>query len=319
MEALRNFLLFMVMGPIAAFAISGCVTTEPALPGIEQEPLTFESANNARSVSVVASIYVPQNKTSSLPLIITQHGSSRDGLTFADGNGQTDEYSSRLIQQGTKSGFAVVAIDAFAGTSVTPNSKTRFPDAYRYAVDLKNVLAADRRFDPKNVFYTGFSFGADQVNKAYDARYKFQGAEWKAVAAAEPGCNVIPKPTGRSFPILIIKGSESHYHTQPCRYFEKLLRKAGNTATLFEIKGANHFFSSNGTITKGVAVNGCFDNPVIRQPDGSFRFASGEGATREEVISRCFTEQAGLGKNREYLDNVIQMVLAYFGDQLGKR
>ena len=186
-------------------------------------------------------------------------------------------------------------------------------------MDLKNVLAADRRFDPKNVFYTGFSFGADQVNKAYDARYKFQGAEWKAVAAAEPGCNVIPKPTGRSFPILIIKGSESHYHTQPCRYFEKLLRKTGNTATLSEIKGANHFFSSNGTITKGVAVNGCFENPVIRQPDGSFRFASGESATREKVISRCFTDQAGSGKNREYLDNVIQMVLTYFEDQLGKR
>ena len=43
---------------------------------------------------------------------------------------------------------------------------------------------------------------------------------WKAVASAEHGCNIFQKPIKLNFPILIIKGEESHY------YIEKILSES---------------------------------------------------------------------------------------------
>ena len=135
---------------------------------------------------------------------------------------------------------------------------------------------------------------------------------WRAVAAVEPGCNVISEPVKVSFPILLIKGSESHYYLEPCQYFERLLRAVGNEVTLSIIEGANHFFSTNGRITEGIAVNGCRFNPIIRKQDGTVQFSDGSPATRRLSKQKCYTKEAGSGKNRLLLDGVIDQVLDFF-------
>jgi dienelactone hydrolase len=217
----------------------------------ESKILVFKSTNRGGVKPLVALVATPINARGQLPVIITHHGSSRDGMTFSDGVGRTDEYSTRLIKQGTKRGFVVVAPDEFYETDIQPNEKTKFPNSYRYILDLKKKLGEDQRFDKNNFFFTGFSFGAGQVGKAADGRFDYQTVPWRAVAAAEPGCNVISQPADVKFPVLLIKGDESHYYVEPCQYFERLLLSAEIDVTLTVIRGANHFFSSNGVIRKG--------------------------------------------------------------------
>ena len=292
--------------------MSACVTLPAETPTYTTKIFTFNSNNRGLERSVIAMIAMPLKTKGRLPVIITQHGSARDGIVFPGGRGQTDEYSTRLIHEGTKRGFAVIALDAFYKTGIQPKDKTKFPDAHQYALDLKSILASDPRFDSANFFYTGFSYGAGQVNKSVDNRVASNSIPWRAVASAEPGCNVISEPVKVPFPILLIKGSESHYYLEPCQYFVRLLKAAQVDVTLSVIKGANHFFSTDGRITEGKAVNGCRFNPVIRKHDRTLQFADGSPASRRLIIEKCFTNEAGSGKNRLFLDDVIDRVLDFF-------
>ena len=296
---------------IGMFSLSACVTSPAEKLAYTAEVFEFSGTSRGKEKPVIAMIATPPGSKGKLPLIITLHGSSRDGVTFPGGKGRTDEYSSRLMSEGTKRGFAVVTLDAFYKTNIQPSEKTTFPNAHQYALDLKDILAKDRRFDTENFFYTGFSYGAGQVNKSVDIRTDFKSTPWRAVAAAEPGCNVISEPVKVSFPILMIKGSESHYYVEPCQYFARLLKSAGVSVELDVIEGANHFFSTDGRIVRGKAVNGCRFNPVIRKKD-RFEFADGSPATLQIIRQKCFTKMGGAGKNRLLLDGVIERVLDYF-------
>ena len=313
MFRLSKFLLISVV----LLSLTACVTSRGDKPNYKSEIIRFFSLSRGVEKPVIAMIAIPLELRGPMPVIITQHGSSRDGTKFFGGEGRTDEYSTRLMTEGTKRGFAVAAIDAFYKTNIQPGDKMTFPNAQQYALDLKDILAKDVRFDPTNLFFTGFSYGAAQVNKSVDIRTNFQSIPWRAVAAAEPGCNIVSEPVKVPFPILLIKGSESHYYLEPCQYFERLLRSAGINVELDVIDGANHFFSTGGRITKGVAVNGCRFNPVIRRANGDFQFANGATATRSLVKQKCFTTEGGAGKNRLLLDGVIDRVLDYFEKHRG--
>ena len=303
---------------IGMFSLSACVTSPAEKLGYTAEVYEFSGTSRGKQKPVIAMIAIPPGSKGKLPLIITLHGSSRDGLNFPGGKGRTDEYSSRLMREGTRRGFAVVALDAFYKTDIQPSEKTTFPNAHQYALDLKDILAKDPRFDTKNFFYTGFSYGGGNVLKSVDIRTDFKSMPWRAVASAEPGCNVISEPVKVPFPLLIIKGSESHYYLEPCQYFERLLRAAEVNVTLAVIEGANHFFSTDGRIVRGMAVNGCRYNPVIRKKNKSaggkpwLEFADGSPATLQLIRQKCFTNMGGAGKNRLLLDNVIERVLDYF-------
>ena len=290
----------------------GCQKTQIENTIYNSEILNFTSESRGVEKPVIALIVTPKKSQGPFPVIISQHGSSRDGMRFPGGDGYTDEYSTRLIREGVKRGFAVVAIDAFYKTKLQPNQKGKFPDAFQYALDLKEILVKSPRFDRENIFFTGFSYGAAQVNKSVDIRADYKSTQWKAVASAEPGCNVISDPINVGFPILMIKGSDSHYYIEPCQYFERLLRKTGVDVTFTVIKESNHFFSTNGKNTKGIAVNGCRHNPVVRMQNGSMLFADGTRATRRLIRNRCFTREAGSGKNRAHLDLVINYILTFF-------
>ena len=303
---------------IGMFSLSACAASPAEKLPYTAEVYEFSGTSRGKEKPVIAMIATPPGSKGKLPLIITLHGSSRDGLNFPGGKGRTDEYSSRLMREGTRRGFAVVALDAFYKTDIQPSEKTTFPNAHQYALDMKDVLAKDRRFDTKNFFLTGFSYGGGTVLKSVDSRTDFKTMPWRAVASAEPGCNVISEPVKVPFPLLIIKGSESHYYLEPCQYFERLLRAAEVNVTLAVIEGANHFFSTDGRIVRGIAVNGCRYNPVIRKKDKSaggnpwFEFADGSPATLQLIRQKCFTKIGGAGKNRLLLDGVIERVLDYF-------
>ena len=249
----RFLKLLSILG--VPMGVSACVTLPIEKPAYKSEMIGFSSTSRGKEKSVVAMIATPLGSKDKLPLIVTQHGSNRDGVIFPGGKGRTDEYSSRLMREGTKRGFAVAALDAFYETSLNPQDKGKFPDAHNYALDLKHILAKDQRFDLNNFFYTGFSYGAGQVTKSVDIRTDFKLIPWRAVAAVEPGCNVISEPVEVTFPVLMIKGSESHYYVEPCQYFARLLKSAGVSVELNIIDGANHFFSTDGRIVEGTAVN----------------------------------------------------------------
>ena len=116
---------------------------------------------------------------------------------------------------------------------------------------------------------------------------------------------------------LIVQGNENEQvpAQRVQALVEKISKQKGVIINIDLINGANHFFSANGEIVDGVAVNGCADNPVIRYPNGSRKFADGTVATRELFVSRCITRQGGKGKSREYLDEVVRGVIAFFERQ----
>ena len=305
----RALFTVLLIAPIGQAASGG----QPLPSGLD---VSFEGEERKFGARTIPSaLFLPPAHSGRVPLIISQHGSSRDGTSFADGQGKTDEYSTRIVREGTQAGFAVAVLDAFAGTGLRPNNKRKFPDAARYAVQLHEALRQHPRIDSDNVFYTGFSYGAAQVLKQQGARWAPVNSPWRALAAAEPGCNVVSLPASVPYATLIIKGGESHYGPAPCEYYIDMIATAGNQVEYWLLPGANHFFSANGEIVDGTAVNGCADNPVIRYPDGRRKFADGTVATRELFVSRCITRQGGKGKSREYLDEVVRGVIAFFERQ----
>ena len=264
---------------------------------------------------VLVEISLPKEIKGKLPIIITQHGSTRDGKKIEDG--AIDEYSKRIIEEGTKQGFAVAAIDAFYKKEVKPTDKTIFPNATEYANNLRKILVADNRFDKNKIFYTGFSYGAEQVLKTIGAPFNNQNPKsWRAVVAAEPGCNAFHQPVKLNFPVLIIKGEESHYYIEPCKILEKEMLKKGNNVSIVVLPKANHYFSTNGKIGKGIAVNGCRYNPIIKKSDGTQQMYDGSKISRKEARKKCLTSESGKGKNRKKLNEVVKLTVDFFKENL---
>ena len=281
------------------------------------EYLKFNSPDKKfpNNPEVLVEISFPKDTKGKLPIIITQHGSTRDGKKIEDG--AIDEYSKRIIEEGTKQGFAVAAIDAFYKKEIKPTDKTLFPNATVYANNLRKILVEDDRFDKNKIFYTGFSYGAEQVLKTIGAPFNSENPKsWKAVVAAEPGCNSFHQPVKLSFPLLLIKGEESHYYIEPCKILEKELLKKGNNVSMVVLPKANHYFSTNGKIGKGIAVNGCRYNPIIRKSDGTQQMYDGSKISKKEARKKCLTSESGKGKNRKKLNEAVKLAVDFFKDNL---
>jgi dienelactone hydrolase len=281
------------------------------------EYLKFNSKdkNFPNHPEVLVEISFPKKFTGKLPIIITQHGSTRDGKKIKDG--AIDEYSKRIIEEGIKQGFAVAAIDAFYKKDIKPTDKTIFPNAVVYANNLRKILSEDGRFDKNNIFYTGFSYGAEQVLKTIGAPFNNENPKsWKAIVAAEPGCNSFHQPVKLNFPMLIIKGEESHYYIEPCKILEKELLKKDNNVSLVVLPKANHYFSTNGKIGKGIAVNGCRYNPIIRKSDGTQQMYDGSKILKKEARRKCLTSESGKGKNRKKLNKAVKLTVDFFKNNL---
>ena len=258
---------------------------------------------------VLAQIHFPFNIKEGLPIIIHQHGSTRDGFKFKKWGGKTDEWGKRLLDKATERGYAVALLDTFYKRKLEPTDKNKFPNAILAALELSYILSQDVRFDKSKFFYTGFSYGAEQVLKLQDKRSAYNNI-FRAAVAAEPSCNIVSNPYRTKTATLMIKGEESHYYPVACKYYFNMIKEMGNEIEYVSIPKANHFFSLNGSITKGKAVNGCSDNIVIRSKR-KLRFADGTPTNSEEVLKKCFTTEAGKGKTRERLNEAINIALNF--------
>lgn len=264
---------------------------------------------------VPVELWIPDAGQAAYPLIIAQHGSTQDGYRFEGGKGRTDAYVSRLMRAAIQRGFAVAVLDAFFEKGLAPSDKTRFPSATAYGVGLRAVLLARHaNLDPRNTFYTGFSYGGDS---AMGQLARWNRTPWAAVAAAEAGCNMFPKPRPLDYPVLIVKGSESHYYPRACQIAAEEHRKIGNRVDVFMIDKANHYFSLNGQIVRGLAFNGCADNPaIVDDASGTIAFHDGTPTTLDEVQRRCFRNEGGKGQTYERMDLAIEKVLDFFAQNL---
>lgn len=260
---------------------------------------------------VPVEINLPASGSPPFPVIISQHGSQRDGKTFTGGAGKTDEYTKRLIERASARGYAVLAIDAFYNKGLEANDKMQFPTASVYAEMLRDKVGELTSLDPNNIFYTGFSYGGRSV---LDALYKpIEIAKWRALAAAEPDCNTFAAPKALLTPVLVMKGGESHYPPKPCEIMAKMYQEAGSDFTVKLFPKSNHFFSHNGRIGKGKAYNGCSDDPIVIYGRGNFKTASGVPVSFEELrAGRCMTATSGSGKSREDLNQAVDTVLDFF-------
>ena len=262
---------------------------------------------------VIAEIHLPKKKLENISVIIVQHGSNRDTFKFQKWDGKSDEWAKRIVKKGIENGYAVAVIDAFYKKGLKPGDKKKFPNASLYAIALKDILSEDLRFNKNNFFYTGFSFGGGSATKFLDERMKDKlTIPWKAIVSSEPPCNTVSYPIKIKSPILIIKGEESHYPVRSCVYYAKIIKEKGNNIELITIPKVNHFFSFNGKIVKGIAVNGCPDNIAFTYPDGSWKFADGTPSTRKEVAKKCISDRGGSGKTREKLDLAVDYTLNFF-------
>jgi dienelactone hydrolase len=265
--------------------------------------------DNVRGMKFAYEVYSP-NISDPVPVIISLHGSSRDGQYLSNGVARTDEYTTRIIKEGNKRGFAVVAIDAFYQSNLQPHNKTMFPAAWRMAVKIKSILEQNPNYT--DFYLTGFSYGAGQTMSVNDARLTYKKQPWKAVAGAAPGCNRFSEPVKFDYPIAIFKGEKDHYSPRACKFYANMLIKANNNVTFEIIPKVNHFFSTDEGIVDGKAQNGCTDNPIIRYPDGSMKFLDGTGISKRQSRSACLTNQSGKGKDRLKLDIVVKKVVTFF-------
>ena len=295
------FIFFMVLYMPAALA--------------ETLKLEIEERKFGKSEILVEIVLPDENVNGKLPLIITQHGSTLDA-EIKGSKVRTDEHSKRLLQSAVKQGFAVAVIDAFYTHDIKPTQKHKQPWAADYAKGLAAFLSKDSRFDPHKFFFSGFSYGGHHAHFLFEDLNFTSEHTWAAIVAAEPPCNAFFDAKKYLTPLLTIKGGESHYKPRPCEILTALYEDKGTDATLIVYPKSNHYFSHNGKITKGLAFNGCNDNPIIMQANGTWAFLDGEKATPKIAAKRCMTKTGGSGKSREDLDLAIDDTLKFFQEKI---
>ena len=260
---------------------------------------------------------IPDNPIKNpIPLIILQHGSSRDAGNISNGIVQTDVQMKKLSESALNNGFAVAIIDAFYKKNIKSNQKTKFPQAKLYAKQIASYFSKNPELDPNNFFYTGFSYGGHAALMLINDLEFGDKRKWAGIVSLEPPCNIFHEPRNFITPILVLKGGESHYEPKPCQTMIDLYVSAGADASLKIFPKSNHFFSHNGKIVKGVAFNGCGDNPVVVGITNSLKFLDGSQANRKLVRKKCFTNTAGPGKSREDLKLVINTSIKFFKSKL---
>ena len=282
------------------------------------ETIELELSERKYGISKVpVELIFPQNPIKKpIPLIILQHGSTRDAGNISNGIVQTDIQMKNLSEVSLNNGFAVAIIDAFYEKNIKGSQKTKFPDAHIYAKQVALHFSKDSKLDSNNFFYTGFSYGGHAALMIMNDLKFGDDKKWAGIVSLEPPCNIFHEQRNFIAPILVLKGGESHYEPKPCKTMIDLYASAGADASLKIFPKSNHFFSHNGKIVKGVAFNGCGDNPVIIGIDNSLRFLDGSQANPKIVRKKCFTKTAGSGKSREDLKLAINASIEFFKSKL---
>ena len=282
------------------------------------ETIKLELSEKKFGVSQVpVELVFPKNPIKKpFPLIILQHGSTRDAGSVSNGIVQTDVQMRNLSKAALNNGFAVAIIDAFYQKNLKANQKTKFPDAQVYAKQVASYFSKKPELDPNNFFYTGFSYGGHAALMLMDDLKFGDNKKWAGIVSLEPPCNIFHEQRNFITPILVLKGGESHYEPKPCKTMIDLYVSKGTDAELIIFPNSNHFFSHNGKIVKGVAFNGCGDNPVLIGMNKNLRFLDGSQANPKIVRKKCFTKTGGSGKSREDLKLAIDSSIKFFKSKL---
>jgi len=278
------------------------------------EFILFELNNQ----KVRAVLFFPEEKKEKYPVIITQHGSSptiRIGeCSFFGGErcALTDTFSKKIIEEGTKAGFAVVAIDAFSELRVSKSDKTKFPQAWRYATRLKTILSDDKRIQADSVFYTGWSYGGHSVMRMLDTH---MNDSWKAIAPVEAGCQFQHTPIKQSYPTLFVMGADSHYSPTPCLYLNDQLKAIGNQSEAVVIPGVSHSFSTRGDRAApnggGISLSGCPNNFFIIDRQGNWTRRDGSPADARTAWTECTAPGIG-GGMEDKMSLAVSHVIGFF-------
>jgi hypothetical protein len=78
---MRKLLLKLISILAGILSVSASVTTPTEKTSYTAETIIFNSISRGEEKSVIAMIALPLRVKGPLPVIITQHGSSRDGIT----------------------------------------------------------------------------------------------------------------------------------------------------------------------------------------------------------------------------------------------
>ena len=299
---------FMLL--LSVFTFLFCGQSEPVWA--ETIKLNIEERKHGKSIVPVKFLLPSRPIKKPIPLVILQHGSTRDAGKVFNSIVETDEHQKQLAKAALDSGFAVAIIDAFYKKKLKSNQKTQFPDAEEYARQTASYFALDKRLDPSNFFYSGFSYGGHSALLLMGDLRIDDTYNWAGIIAAEPPCNIFHEARKFHSPLLTIKGGESHYEPLPCETMTRIYKKAGADAEIVTLPKSNHYFSHNGKINKGLAFNGCGDNPVIVKKSGKYVFLDGSIATRNIIREKCFTKEGGSGKSREDLTQAIKTSVQFF-------
>ena len=274
--------------------------------------------NRKKEWDIAAEINFPKQQLDQYPVIVVQHGSSRNGYKFKKEGGKSDEFSKNILKKGLENGYVVVVPDMFYNGPDVGSNKGSFPNGNQANMVLNRILSKDKRIDINSIFFTGFSWGGDTTLGYLHNFYQSDRFNpfWKALAAVEPSCNRVQEPVKYSFPILIVKAEKSHYAPRPCLYYKYMIVKKSNSVDVVTIPGVNHYFSSDMKEVKGIAVNACADNIVIKKLDGTWIRANGEHSSGKP--QECFGTRVIAGKNYKKMPEAADEVIKFFNKYKGK-
>lgn len=317
-SARESLINFSNCRPLVLLVIAlACWTGIVSRAEASSEPIPTIQHFQISNESYRVAFFIPKNNVA-LPLIISQHGSSPKesfGQCPIFGSRKncvmTDVFTKELIRQATKEGFAVAAIDAFSELGVSSADKTRFPNATRYAINLRGALRSDPRFDQSRIYYTGFSYGGHSVVNVLHNRV----AHFKAIAPVEAGCQIQPNARLVPYGILFVLGERSHYPPKPCLYLQQALHAQGADARAVVIPGANHNFGVGDSKTgPSRSLNGCTDNHVII--DGqNWRHVDGKSTNRKDAVEACTTLVGSSSDDIKKMPEAVSHVLSFFAEQ----
>jgi predicted esterase len=201
-----------------------CLTNARTIaPDILKE--TIESGGKKHSYY----LYIPENLKSSVPLLLTLHGSGRDGQSLVD----------KWKELAAKEGFIVVGPNALnsRGWSMTE-------DGPSFLRDLVEHLKNKHPVDPRKVFLFGHSAGAvyalnlSMLESEYFAATAVHAGSWRS----ETELALISK-AARKTPIAIFVGdNDQFFPLEWVKTTASALKERGFPFELTVIKGHTHWY-----------------------------------------------------------------------------
>lgn len=220
------------------------------------ETFNFNSIKDARkpelgTVSMNGVLYIPDNITDKIPVIILLHGAG--GID----NNREPWYAQKFKDLGIAAMFIDVFKPRDIPDTVTDQSKlvnkTIGFDAYNALV----ALSKDPRFDKSKIGVMGFSRGAIVSMNLYvgmwrdDAKTSISGLndiDFAFYVPFYPACNIqLRKPETNGKPALFVVGERDNY-TEPKPCIEYVNNVIKDKSEIYIVKNANHAWE----LTNGV-------------------------------------------------------------------